>query len=61
MQEKERNELILRKMAEFTAMMTREPGARERCREYIKQLGAQCGFWYDDEDNIHYDDRDQPL
>lgn len=51
-----RNEQIIKQLKAFTEMMTREPGAKERCQAYLKELGKDCGFWYDDEGNIHYED-----
>ena len=51
----ERNRLILENVKKFTEKMTREPGAKERCRAYLKELGKECGYWYDDEGNIHYE------
>ncbi len=33
-----RNLIILKKIREFTKAMTKEPGAAERCRAYLKTL-----------------------
>lgn len=35
--------------------MLKEPGAKDRCRKYLEELGRECGYWYDNEGNIHYD------
>ena len=51
-----RNKLISQKIKQFTEEMTREPGAKERCRAYLQELGKECGFWWDQQGNIHYDE-----
>lgn len=50
-----RNQQIMKALKQFNEEMLREPGAKERCQEYLKALGKECGFYYDDEGNIHYD------
>lgn len=56
MYQKERNEKILAHLKKWTEEMTREPGAKERCQAYLKELGKKCGYWYDEQGNIHYDE-----
>lgn len=51
-----RNKLILKSLNDSTEEMTREPGAKERCRAYLQELGKECGFWWDEQGNIHYDE-----
>lgn len=57
MDQRERNRLISDHMKRWTEEMTREPGAKERCRAYLTELGKECGFWWDEEGNIHYEQR----
>ena len=56
MYQKERNEKIKEILRKRTEEMTREPGAKERCRKYLEELGRECGYWYDEQGNIHYDE-----
>lgn len=53
----ERNQLIKQKIKKFNDHMLREPGAKERCQAYLTELGKECGFWWDEQGNIHYDER----
>ena len=55
MNQRERNRLIMEQLKKWTEEMTREPGAKERCSAYLKELGKKCGYWYDEEGNIHYE------
>jgi len=55
MYQRERNQLIMEQLKKWTEEMTREPGAKERCQVYLKELGKKCGYWYDEEGNIHYE------
>ena len=50
-----RNQQILKAMKNFNEDMLREPGAKERCRAYLTELGKECGFWWDEEGKIHYE------
>jgi hypothetical protein len=45
----------MEQLKKWTEEMTREPGAKERCSAYLKELGKKCGYWYDEEGNIHYE------
>jgi hypothetical protein len=45
----------MEQLKKWTEEMTREPGAKERCQAYLKELGKKCGYWYDEEGNIHYE------
>jgi hypothetical protein len=53
--QRERNRLITEQLKKWTEEMTREPGAKERCQAYLKELGKKCSYWYDEEGNIHYE------
>lgn len=50
MTNEERNRIILEKMRKFTEEMTREPGAKERCRAYLIGLGI-----YNEDGSLHKD------
>ena len=52
--EEERNQKIREILKKRTEEMLREPGAKERCRKYLEKLGKECGFWWDEDGNIHY-------
>lgn len=51
----DRNDLIIELINKHTEEMLKEPGAKDRCRKYLEELGRDCGYWYDNEGNIHYD------
>ena len=48
--EKDRNELIKKKIKLHAEMMLREPGAKERCQEYLVSLGI-----YNPDGTLHKD------
>lgn len=50
-----RSKAVKEAIARFNEEMRREPGAKERCREYLQKLGRECGYYYDDQGNIHYE------
>ena len=58
MNQRERNRLISEHMKKWTEEMTREPGARERCRKYLLETFPY--LWNEDGSLKEYSD-DKPV